>query len=409
MRVSLKFAKRYLFSRKSTNTINIISIISMTGMTIGVASFILILSVFNGFEDLVVSLYDSFYADIRIEASKGKIFQADSLLVAQVLRVDGVRDVSLVLEENALLRNGDRQSIATVRGVDDAYGRITGIDTCMAFDDSFLLHDNRQSYAILGAGIDQALQSSFKEALKPIMIYMPRRGKTMHFLPTDEFRRKRIIVWGVFTVQDDFDAQYVFVPLQFMRQLLNYNHEVSSIEIAVKEGYDRNKLQNRLSKSLGEDFKVLTKFEQNATLFKIMKIEKLVVYLILSLVLFIVAFNMIGSLSMLVIDKKKDIGILKTMGASPVLIRNIFLFEGILQGLISIGIGFAIAIIFSILQQEFGLIRIQGGGNFLVSYYPIKMVLSDFVGVALLVLSISFVTSWFPAARAAAQTQLLDQ
>lgn len=409
MRVSLKFARRYLFSRKSINTINIISIISMVGMTIGVAAFILILSVFNGFESLVVGLYDSFYADIRIEASKGKIFKADSLFVNQVARIDGVQGVSKVLEEHALLRNGDQQSIATVRGVDDAYGSITGIDTCMAFDDSFILHDQWRSYAILGAGIDQALQSSFKDALKPITVYMPRRGKSMHFLPTDEFRRKQIVVWGAFTIQDDFDAQYVFVPLEFMRQLLQYTHQVSSLEIAVKPGYDRNKLRSRIAAALGKEFKVQTKFEQNATLFKIMKIEKLVVYLILSLVLFIVAFNMIGSLSMLVIDKKKDIGILKTMGATPGLIRNIFLSEGLLQGLISIGLGFVIAIVFSLLQEHFGLIKIQGGGNFLVSYYPVKLKLLDFAGVAVLVFSIVFMASWFPAVRASAQSQILER
>jgi len=294
MRLSLKFARRYLFSRKSVQTINLISWISMAGMTIGTAAFILILSVFNGFEGFVVSLYDSFYPDIRVEPAEMKIFHVTDSLMTVVRSVDGVESVSQVLEENALLRFENRQAIATIKGVDDQYVRVTGMDTCMAFGDTFQLVHNGVPYAIIGAGIDRELYVNLKDPLNPVSVYLPRRSRGMGFLPGDEFKRREIQVWGIFAIQDDFDAKYVFMPVDFVRSMLKYSDEATALEIKINPRASRDEVRARLAARLGDNYRVLGKFQQNAMLFRIMRIEKLVVYLVLSFVLLIVAFNMVG-------------------------------------------------------------------------------------------------------------------
>lgn len=406
MNLPVQFARRYLFSRKTTNAINLISGVSMLGMTACSAAFILILSAFNGLEGLVFNLYDSFYADIRIEKSEGKVFTVSPDTLKLIEDTEGVRVVSEVLEENALLVFDDQQQPATVKGVDSVYGAVTGLDSSMAYGDSFVVQRNDQPYLVIGSGVDQALETRLKDPLNKMMVFMPRRGEGRGLFATSEFRQAAIAVWGVFVIQDDFDNQYVFGPIGFVRKLLQYKNEVSQLEIGLEKGANRKVVKQRLEALLGPAFTVQTKFEQNAMLYRIMNIERLATYVILSFVLLLVAFNMTGSLSMLVLEKKKDIGILKAMGATDRQVRNIFVMEGLLQGGISLIIGFAIATGLVILQQQVGLVPIQGAGTFIVEYYPVALKAFDYGLVALIVLTISALASWFPAMRAMRSPQL---
>lgn len=406
MRLSPFIARRYLFSQKSTNVINLISWVSMIGITICSLSFVLILSAFNGFEGLVENLYNSFYPSLKIEAEEGKIFTVDKELMTSIEEVEGVRAASVVLEENGLLVFKGKQQPATLKGVDEQFVQISGLDSAMVYGDTFLLERKGNYFAVLGFGIDQALETQFKDPLNPLNIFIPRRGKGRSFLPTGDFERMSIPVWGAFAIQDEFDNQYAFVPIEVMRNLLNYDNEASAIELSLKDGFDLNDVKAELEAILPGHLEVLSKYQQNALLYRIMNIERLAVYLILTLVLMIVAFNITGSLSMVVIDKKKDISILKTMGATDRTIRNVFLTQGIYQALISLAIGFGVAILLVVAQQQLGLIQIGGSGTFVVDHYPVAMKLTDFVLVALIVLVITSVASWVPANRAARQPKL---
>lgn len=409
MRLALQFARRYLFSRKSTHAINLITGISMLGITVCTAAFILILSVFNGFEGLVKGLYDSFYADLRIEATTGKVFIPSDSLYAIIEATPDIKHISEVVEENGLLVYNGRQQPATIKGVANNYVAIAGLDSSMAYGDTFLLEDQQYHYAVIGSGIDQALQvDELKSPLHPLTVFMPRRGSGRSIIPLNEFNQANIMVWGVFVIQDDFDNQYIFTPLSFTRKLLDYTNEVTALEIAIRYPDKANRLAASLSQRLGPSYRVKSRFQQNALLYQIMNAERLVVYLILTFVLLIVAFNMIGSLSMIVIEKKRDISILKSMGATDMQVRNIFLAEGLLQSAISLVVGFIIAIALVLGQQYFGLIPIQGSGTFVVQYYPVALRFMDFVWVSGIVFMLGFLASWFPAIRAARQYALQD-
>lgn len=406
MRLPLLFARRYLFSRKSTNAINIIGAVSITGMTVCAAAFILILSVFNGFEGLVLQMYGAFYPDMRIEAVEGKVFQANDSLLQRVQSVPGVRTVSQVLEDNALLVLDGRQQPATVRGVDELYRNVTGMDTSMASGDSFVVEHRGTPFIILGSGIDHALEARTMDPLGKVTLFVPRRGAGRSISPSGEFRRADLMVSDVFIIQDDFDQQYAFVPISLMRDLMRYDDEVSSLELALEPGRNQASVRKDLQQALGPTFRVLTRYQQNAFLYRIMAIERLAVYLILTFVLLIVAFNMVGSLSMVVIEKRKDIGILRAMGATSKTVRNIFLLEGLMQGVLGLLVGFGLAIAMVLAQQQFGLVPLTTSGTFIIQYYPVALKWVDFVAVTAIVLSIAALASWLPASRAAKQDHL---
>lgn len=409
MRLALQFARRYLFSRKSTNAINLITAVSMLGITVCTAAFILILSVFNGFEGLVKDLYDSFYPDIRIEATEGKVFVPNDSIQEILGQFTEISTIAEVLEENGLLVYEGKQQPATIKGVDLNYVSVTGLDTSMAYGDTFVLKDDNYQYAVIGSGIDQALQvGNLKDPLHRMSVFMPRRGKGRSLVPLNEFKRDDILVWGVFVIQDDFDNQYVFTPIEFTRNLLDYDSEVTALEVGLRSGVNLNRVSAKIAQQLGDSFQVKSRFQQNALLYQVMNAERLVVYLILTFVLLIVAFNMIGSLSMIVIEKQRDISILKSMGATQTQVRNIFLAEGVLQSIISLAIGFAVATILVLAQFYFGLIPIQSSGTFVVQYYPVALQPMDYVWVSIIVLTLGFLASWFPAVRAAKQYELKD-
>lgn len=409
MRLPLLFARRYLFSRKSTNAINVITAVSMTGIMVCSAAFLIILSVFNGFEGLVTDLYKNFYSDIRIVPDSGKVFVPHAAMRAKIAAFPDVAHISEVLEENALAVYDQQQQPVRIKGVDENFVHVSGLDTSMAYGDTFLLQDGQRQYCIVGSGIDQAIQvANLKDPLHQISFFVPSRDKGRSLLPTGEFERDALPVWGVFVIQDDFDNKYVFTPISFIRDLLEFDNEVSAIEIALQPGAPLQQTAEAIQEAIGSDYRVLTRYRQNALLYQVMNAERLVVYLILSFVLVIVAFNMIGSLSMIVIEKRKDISVLQAMGATPNLVRYIFFTEGLLQTLLSLAVGFLIATTLILVQQWFGIIPIQGSGTFIVQYYPVAIRPMDYVWVALIVLCIGALASWIPAARASRQFALKD-
>ncbi len=394
-------AFRYLFSKKSTNAINIITGVAMTGMAFGSMALILVLSVFNGFEELVLSLYKSFNPDIVVSPAKGKVFVLDENTKAEILAFPEVEAVSGVLEENAILKYKDYEYIAVIKGVDEKFTQVTEVRERMIEGD-FILNQDGKNYTVMGAGVAASLGVSLENMLNAVQIYLPKRGKeTLSLDPAQAFIRKNIQPSGVFSIQQEFDNKYIFAPLSFVRELLQYDDEFSALEIKLLPNADANGAVKKISGLLGENFEVKDRYEQNKFLYRVMRMEKWAVYAILSLILMIAAFNIIGSLSMLVLEKTKDIAILKTMGADNGMIRTIFLLEGLLASLLGSLAGVAMAVFLCLIQIYFGVIQLQGSGTFVIDAYPVVMQWSDFALVAVTVIVIAVATSWIPAQRAA--------
>jgi len=404
MNLPFRIASRYLVSKKSTNVINIISGISIAGMTVGALGLVLVLSVFNGFEDLVKSLYNTFNPELQITPKQGITFTVDSSKIILLKKVNGVKAVAEVLEANALLRYDSNQDIPTIKGVSDNYEQVSSVDSTI-IRGRYLLHDAHNNYAVLGAGVEQKLNINVEDPLAVINIYVPRRGLAVTSLdPSAAFNHRMILPGGTFAIQQDFDSKYILVPLAFAQDLTGYANSVTALELSVLPKASLNEVQDNVAKVMGDNFVVRNRLQQNQTLYKIMKTEKWAVYAILTLILIVAAFNILGSLSMLVIEKKKDISILKAMGADGQLVQHIFLLEGTLMAVIGCGIGFILAIIICLLQQRFGILKLTGD-SFVVSAYPVALKLSDFVLVFFTVLVIGFMAAWFPAKRASMQLE----
>ncbi len=398
MNLALTIARRYLFSRKSTNVINVISVISMTGMMVGAMAMILVLSVFNGFGDLVASLYNSFYSDIVITAEKGKTFSPDNDAIHRIESLGGIEALSYTREENAIIEYKDRFHTVTLKGVDDKFADVTDIDSKIVFG-SFKLKDQGYFYTVLGAGVDIAIGANLEDPRSRIKVYLIKRGIKPSLDPSQAFEERGIPASGVFETQQDFDNKYILVPIEFLQDLAGDTSQYSAIEMAVTDPEHTKKLESEIKEIMGEGFLVQNKFEQNEFIYKVHRTEKWVSHAILSLMLIIASFNIIGSLSMLVIEKKKDISILKTMGGTETLVRRIFLLEGILHAVISCTVGFALAIILIVIQQQFHVIPLRG--TFAVSSFPVSMEFLDFVWVFVTICCISLLAAWIPAARAA--------
>jgi lipoprotein-releasing system permease protein len=410
MRLTFRIAWRYIFSKKSTNAINIISGISMSGIIIGSASLIIVLSAFNGFENLVARLYSTFYPEITITPATGKVFIPDSLKVQQINKIPGVEYLSETLEENVLLAYNKQEHIATIKGVDTMYRYVTAVDDSVFYGE-YMLNYNYLNYnldcAVLGSGVASTLNVSLGLDYPAVQIFMPRRGAKPSSNPRNTFVQRGIQPMGVFRIQQEFDSKYVLTSLEFIRSLLEYNNgEVSSIEIKTSDKADVNDIMEQIGEIMGPDYIIKNRFMQNEFLYRVMRTEKWAVYFILTFIFIVAAFNMIGSIAMLVIDKKKDIGILRSLGATEQSIRNIFFIQGMLQTLVSIGIGFSIATILCWLQMEYGLVTIPGAGTFVVTAYPIALEWKDYVNVFLTVFIIGCIASYLPAYMAARQKWL---
>lgn len=397
MKLPIFIAWRYLKSKKSHNAINIISGISVAGITIGTMALIVVLSVFNGFESLVISLYNTFDPQIKVYPATGKTFDQNTYPWEKIREIPGIKAQTGVIEEKVLLRYGSNQYLATLKGVDDSYLDWTGLDSMMS-EGSLMLKFNDRPLAIAGQGVAYYLNLKLDNYSREIEVYALRRSGPVSARADQAFHRMDIRPAGIFSVQQDFDSKYMIVPLSFAAEVLESPNQLSAVEIALKPGGNMNAVQEQIGTITGNAFVVKNRFQQQATLYQVMQTEKWAIFMILGFILFIATFNVIGSLSMLILDKKRDIAILRSMGASTRLIRRIFLTEGILVTLSGAMAGLLLGGIISWLQQQFGLIKINTqGGSFLIDAYPVQMQLFDFINVFIIISAIGLIAAWIPA------------
>ncbi len=394
MKLSLYIARRYLFAKKSRNAINVISAISVAGVAVGTMALITILSVFNGLEEMVKSIFSTSDPEIRITPVRGKVFTPDTLMLTKLASIDGVEVFAETVEENALLRYDEQQYIATIKGVSLNYTEVTDLDTAM-WDGEFILRaENGRPYAVAGLGVANYLGMRLN-FVSPLAIYIPDRKARLSASPENEFTRRYIFLSGIFAVEQEFDSKYLFLPIDFARELLDYTAEVSSIEVRMKPGADQKKTQEAIRELMGNDFLVQNRYEQQEMFYKVMKAERLAIFVILSFILIIASFNIIGSLTMLIIEKERDISILKSLGADNRLIKRIFIYEGWMISIIGTVIGLLTGFILCEAQQHFGIVKLAGD-SLLIDAYPVKMQLADFFTVAATVLAIGYAAAWYP-------------
>ncbi|HCC71531.1 MAG TPA: hypothetical protein DEQ09_10335 [Bacteroidales bacterium] len=394
LRLSLYIAKRYLFAKKSRNAINVISGISATGVIVGTMVLIIVLSVFNGLEDMVNSLFSTFDPDLEVRISKGKVFNPGEDRLKALQEIEGIADYSLVLEENSLLRYDEKQYITTVKGVSENYPEITGLDSVM-WDGEFKLKEkNGRPHAVVGLGVANNLGIGLN-FITPLIIYVPERlGKVAN--TENAFVRTVIFPSGIFSIEQEYDSRYIYVPIDIMRELLMYNDEVSSIEIKFTEGTEAVNVQPAVEELFGPGYTIKNKYQQQEIFYKVMKSERLAIFFILTFILIIASFNIIGSLTMLIIEKERDITILRNLGAGNELIKKIFIFEGWMISVIGAVSGLLLGFLVCWLQQQYGLVKLQGE-TLILDAYPVNMRITDFLAVLATVLLIGYFAAWYPA------------
>jgi len=380
----------------------VIAWVSVTAITVGTAALIIILSAFNGFESLVKSLYSSFYADIRIEPVAGKTMVLTDSQVESMYKIQGLKAVTRLAEEKALLQNGEFQTVVYLKGVDDDYGKVAGVPANIVRG-NFDLGNADSPRVVMGVGIENAIGVFTDRAILPLTIYMPRKGANDLSNPLDALSVGLVRTSGSFAIQQEFDNKYILTNLDFARQYLNFgDDEYSAAEISVESQDQVQLVKQELVSLLGNKVKVLDRYEQNKTLYSTIRLEKWAIYGIFTLILLVAAFNMVGALTMLVLEKQKDIQVLQAMGASRQMIRKIFLTEGLVLAGIGASLGILLAVTLYYLQINYKLVPLQGE-SFLIDYYPVKLVPGDFLLVTVTVILIGLLASWFPANRAAKQ------
>ena len=394
-------AKRYLFSKKSHNAINVISGVSVCGVALATLALVCTLSVFNGFQDLVTTMFTAFDPELKIVSVNGKVFDSQDDRIQSLKQMPEIDIVSESLEDNVMVQYKGRQAMAVIKGVEDNFNQLTAIDSILYGRGELLLHDEVVDYAIPGIELVSVLGTGIR-FLDPLEIYAPKRGSKINVAnPASSFNSDYLHSSGlVFAVnQQKYDASYILTSLEFARDLFQYQTEVSSIELKLKEGVNIYKVQKEISQSLGDDFSVLNRYEQQADTYRIMEVEKLISYLFLSFILLIACFNVIGSLSMLIIDKREDVVTLRNLGANDEIIKRIFLLEGCLISFFGAMIGVVLGVVLCLVQQEFGLISLGSGdsaGAFVIDAYPVSVHWSDVMLVLGTVLLISYFSVLYP-------------
>lgn len=405
MNFSFLLAKRYLFSKKKINAINIITGISVFGLTIGSAALILVLSVFNGFEDLISSMYSHFDPDLKILPLKGKVFEVDDPTLEEIRKTTGVQHISKTLEEVAFFDYGDKQNIGVIKGVDSNFHKINGMDD-MVREGQYVLKKGPKYNAVVGLGMRNKLGISIDDDFSSLGVFIPKSGP-IRPLETP-FRSRLLYPSGTFIVQQEFDNKYILADISVVRDLLRLAKEVSALEIGIDPNMNAGEIKGKLETILqNQGLLVQTREEQQAAFIKLMKIEKWLAFAIAGFMLLLIAFNLTGALWMVVLEKKKDIAILYSMGATSQQIRNIFLTEGMLLSILGIATGFVLALLVYGIQKLFGIVSIPG--NFVIDAYPSSLKLADFVVVAVTVSLIGLTASLLPAIKAGKVTTLIRE
>ncbi len=397
-----RFAWRYFKAKKSANAINVIAWVTTIVIAFATCCQLLVLSVFNGFEGLVKSLYSSFYSDLKIIPARGKTFTLSAAQINTINKLPFNAGMAMVAEEKALLQNEESQTVVSLKGVDAQYRNMSGVIAKMS-DGNFDIGSVDTPKIVVGYGIQNAASINLSEAFPTsvVTLILPKKSTTTD--PAEAMSEGNARASGVFSIQQEIDNQYAITNIDFVKQQMGFAvDEFSAAEIKLAEKADLEKAKIVLQQLLGKDFTIKTRFEQNANLYNTMRLEKWAIYAVLTLILIIAAFNMVSALTMLVLEKRKDISILRSMGTTKAGIRKIFLAEGLLLGLIGAATGIILALLICLLQLKFEIIKISGG-SFLIDYFPVKLIGTDFLMVAGTAISIAFLASWFPAGKAAAQ------
>lgn len=387
-------AKRYLFSTKKQNVINLISFVSVCGVTIGTMALVCVLSVFNGFQGVIEGLFSNFDPPYRITSLQGKSFELDS--IRPVLEHSSVDIYCEVIEDNALVQYADKQLPITIKGVPSHYTKINHIDSIL-IDGSFYLDDPNVGTAVIGVGLARSLGASV-HFVEPMWLYVPKRHAKVNLMQPDKaFHRSFLYLSGIFMVQQErYDNSLMLIPIDLARDLYDYPTQVTSVELKFKDGVNEGAVQKELQTLLGDKYQIQNRYEQQAEFYNMLQIEKWVTYLILSFILLIAVFNIIGSLSMLIIEKKQDVQILKHLGASDSIIKRIFLFEGWMISIIGAIVGVVLGLLLCYLQQEYGLISLGNNASFVTDSYPVKVEALDVIIIYFTVVFMGLLAAIYP-------------
>jgi lipoprotein-releasing system permease protein len=405
LNLPLLIAKKYFFSRKKKNFINVISIISMTGVAVGTLALVIVLSVFNGLEEFIRSLYGSFDPDIKVMPVKGKSFELDPESLREISSLDGVSNVVKVIEDNAYVKYRDAEMVVKLKGVGENFLEDHRLEQNIVEGDLFLKRDH-QMYAILGRGIQYTLNINHLNDIYPLQIYYPKRRFRASLNPAQSVNRLNIMVAGIFAIEKQFDLSYVIVPFEFAENLMDYEGNITSLEIMVDDKENVPLIKSRIRDRMGDQFQVLDSDEQHSALIRAIKIEKLFVFLTFSFIIAVSAINIFFSLTMLAIDKKKDIAVLFSLGASRRLIQRIFIHEGAIIAFTGAILGMTVGIILLLVQQKFGLIS-MGIETSVIDAYPVKIKLNDFIFTGVTIIMITLLFSSRPAILAS-RSNLID-
>lgn len=392
-------ARRYLFSKKKHNAVNVISGISVCGVALATLSLVCTLSIFNGFQDMVAGLFTAFDPELKIIAREGKTFDGQDQRIQSLHVLPEVAVFTETLEEQAMVEYKDRQAMVTIKGMEDNFEDLTSIDSILYGSGKFMLHDEIVDYGIMGIELVSVLGTGV-QFIDPLSVYAPKRNVKVNMTnPGTSFTHEYLFSPGcVFVVnQQKYDGQYILTSLDFARRLFDYQTEVSSVELKLAKGADVTAVKTRIKKILGEHFDVYDRYEQQADVFRIMEIEKLISYLFLTFILMIACFNVIGSLSMLILDKKEDVVTLRNLGANDKLITQIFLIEGWMISFFGAVGGIAIGLGLCLLQQKIGFLSLgNAGGVFLADAYPVSVRFVDILFIFVTVMSIGLLVVWYP-------------
>ncbi|MGD9929708.1 MAG: ABC transporter permease [Mangrovibacterium sp.] len=394
MKLAFYIARRYLISKKSVHVINLISGLSVVGVAVGTLALIVVLSAFNGIDLFIRDLLSSFDPDLKITVAEGKSFSAKGHIFDEVTKLEGVASWTQVVEENALLQYDDRQKYAVVKGVEPNYASFSGLDS-MIINGQFMLESGPHQFAVIGQGVavDLSVGINFVD---PIHVYYPKKEQRNQITLENSFNHESLFPSGVFSVQQEIDSKYILVPIAFARSIFQLEDRVTSLELKLKEGVEVSQVKSQVQQLLGPGFRVQDRFEQHEFLYRVMRSEKWSSFMILSFILVIASFNLLGSLTMIIIDKKDDIHILESMGAGSRLIRMIFLLEGWLISAIGAFAGLVLGIGLVWAQKNFELLKLPGDGAFAISAYPVQLQLPDVAATLLIVLGIGFLAAWYP-------------
>ena len=387
-------ASRYLFAKKSHNAVNIISAVSVVGVAVGALALVVVMSVFNGFEDLTKKLFSIFDPDLKVTVAVGKNFTADPDKL-QMLKADpDVLVFSQTIEENVLVEYGEQEEIAVLKGVDEQYRHVTGIDSMM-YEGDFSLWINETPQAVMGLTMAYKLRVGL-HFHTPLRFYAVRNMSTVSLDPAKAINQKFIFPSGKFAIDEEIDSQYILVPIEFARSLFENDSITGAIEIKLKQGADEIKAQKRVAAIFGERFEVKTAYQQKEFAYKILKSEKFVTFMILTFVLLIASFNVVGSISMLMIDKKSDMFILQSMGVDRQMLSRIFIAQGWMIVLAGAFAGLLLGAFLCWLQMEFGFFKVTDAGTYIIDSYPVALRWRDFVMILIAVAGVSFLTIYFP-------------